>query len=206
MINKPSHKAERRSVPGIAARSADDGATTLVGYAAVFGEPADIAGIFDEIIAPGAFTKALTSSDVLAYHSHDSGRVLGRISSGTLRLAEDERGLAVEIDLPDTSDGHDAKTSVARGDIKGMSFGFRVPPGGDKWDFSGSKPVRTIYSVDLEEVSIVARPAYEGTEVALRSLDEARSVARRQHNFAAASRRVGMKMTFDLKKRPKSKA
>ena len=34
MINKPSHKAERRSVPGIAARSADDGATALGGYAA----------------------------------------------------------------------------------------------------------------------------------------------------------------------------
>jgi phage head maturation protease len=43
--------------------------------------------------------------------------------------------------------------------------------------------------VDLREVSIVSEPAYDGTLIALRSLDEVRK-ERRQQNFTAASQRI----------------
>ena len=42
-----------------------------------------------------------------------------------------------------------------------MSFGFSVPAGGDDWSADGSE--RTLKSVRLHEVSIVAFPAYSGT-------------------------------------------
>ncbi|MFA7588578.1 MAG: HK97 family phage prohead protease [Novosphingobium sp.] len=178
-------------------RSAGDG-QTIVGYAAVFGSIADIGGQFREIIAPGAFRGAI-AGDVRALIDHDSGRVIGRTTAGTLRLVEDDVGLAVEIDLPDTQDGRDLATLIARGDISGMSFGFIVTR--QLWDETGDIPVRTIQAVDLREVSAVAFPAYDDTSLALRSLESARR-ERRQHNFrAAASRVLARKVSIDLRTR-----
>ena len=140
--------AEIRSiVQPVERRADDDGKVTVAGYAAVFGEVTDIAGYFDEVISPGAFTETLRTADVLAYFDHDRGRILGRSSSGTLRLKEDAKGLSVEIDLPDTSDGRDVRALIERGDIRGMSFGFRVTK--EQWDETGEKAKRTILAVDL---------------------------------------------------------
>lgn len=165
---------------------AGDSGKTIGGYAAVFNSEADIGGWFREKIAPGAFSEAV-KADVRALFDHDRGRVIGRTAAGTLRLAEDDTGLAVEIDLPDTSDGRDVATLISRGDITGMSFGFRVTK--EEWDETTEPPLRTIKGVELEEVSVVAFPAYVDTSVAMRSLDEARK-ERGKHNFNAAARRV----------------
>lgn len=158
------------------------------GYAALFNSEADIGGCFREIIAAGAFSETLKNSDIRALVDHDSGRVIGRSSAGTLRLKEDDKGLSVEIDLPDTTDGRDLAVSMERGDITGMSFGFIVRH--DEWDETSDPPTRTIHKVDLREVSAVAFPAYGDTEIALRSLEEARrerqqaEQQRRMHNQA----------------------
>lgn len=136
----------------------------LEGYAATFNIEARI-GSFVETILPGAFRSAL-AGDVLALLDHDTGKVLGRTRSGTLRLSEDTRGLAFSLDLPDTAAGRDALALAERNDLGGMSFGFNVPKGGESW--SGER--RTLRTVGLKEISIVsAWPAYAGTEIALRS-------------------------------------
>lgn len=180
---------------------ADDGKMTVAGYAAVFYEEADIGGWYREVIAPGAFAKTIQAQDVRAFFGHDRGRVLGRKSAGTLRLQEDAKGLFVEIDLPDTSDGRDARTLIDRGDISGMSFGFEVVR--QEWDETGDVAKRTILEVVLEEVSIVSMPAYDGTSIALRSLEDARK-ERGQQNFKAAENRLRMKVNLDLKVRSKA--
>jgi len=147
---------------------------TVAGYAAVFNSPADIGDMWQEVVAPGAFAETLRSgSDVLALYSHEIERLLGRQSSGTLRLSEDERGLSVEIDLPDTTDGRDVATLIKRGDLKGMSFGFCVTH--DEWDETTTPPKRTIHAVDLREVTITASPAYEDTECGMRSLEKVKA-------------------------------
>ena len=98
----------------------------LEGHAAVFGVPARI-GAFTETIRPGAFRAALAGgTDVLALIDHDPSRLLGRTSSGSLRLSEDTRGLAFVIDVPDTQLGRDILALAERRDLGGMSFGFRV--------------------------------------------------------------------------------
>lgn len=191
---------ERRFMARMPEIRADVAGKTAAGYAALFGVDADIGGMFIERIAPGAFADAL-QSDVRALIDHDSGRVIGRTKSGTLRLSEDETGLAVEIDLPDTTDGRDIAEQMRRGDITGMSFGFRVTK--EQWDDTGDIPARTILGVELYEVSIVAFPAYEDTEIALRSLAEARD-ERKRENFSAAARRLRMKTTLDLTSRSKA--
>lgn len=193
---------ERRTLTVVPELRADDKGKTVKGYAAVFNEPADIGGSFREIIAPGAFKMSL-DNDVRALIDHDTGRVIGRTKSGTLRLKEDAHGLAVEIDLPDTTDGRDLSVSLERGDISGMSFGFSVRH--DEWDETNDPPTRTIRAVELYEVSAVAFPAYDGTDIALRSLEAARK-EQRQQNFSAAARRLAMKADLAIRKARESKA
>lgn len=164
---------ERRAVTAAPELRAEGAAKIARGYAALFNSEADIGGYFREIIAPGAFADTLKDSDVRALIDHDSGRVIGRTKSGTLRLVEDDKGLAVEIDLPDTTDGRDLAVQLERGDISGMSFGFIVRH--DEWDETSDPPTRTIHAVDLREVSAVAFPAYGDTEIALRSLENAKA-------------------------------
>ena len=147
----------------------------IEGYAATFGVVADL-GAFRETIAPGAFRSAL-AGDVLALMDHDPAKVLGRTRSGTLRLSEDSRGLAFSLDLPDTQAGRDLQALSERGDLGGMSFGFKVPKGGVSW----SGQTRTLRAIDLKEISIVqAWPAYPDTEIALRSRVDADTHRRRR--------------------------
>lgn len=179
---------------GVETRAAD-GKRTLVGYAAVWNSDTTIGDYFVERIAPGAFSKAI-GGDILALYDHDMGRVLGRTRSKTLRLAEDDRGLKVEIDVPDTSDGNDLWTLVERGDVAGMSFAFRATK--QEWDESGDIPHRTVIEAELYEVTATASPAYPDTTLAARSLEEARAEAekmraekaKREADAAAAKRRV----------------
>jgi HK97 family phage prohead protease len=191
---------ERRAISNPPELRASDSGKVAKGYAALFGVETDIGGYFREKIARGAFSDAV-KADVRALVDHDSGRVIGRSTSGTLRMKEDDKGLAVEIDLPDTTDGRDLAVQLERGDISGMSFGFRVTH--DEWDESGDIPSRTIHKVELYEVSAVAFPAYDDTSIALRSLDNARN-ERRAKNFNAAARRLRMKTTLDLASRSKA--
>ena len=77
------------------------------GYAATFDSDSEPLP-FIERIAPGAFTRSLASGfNAKLYVDHDTGRLLATTRAGTLRLTEDARGLRVDADLPDTSDGRD---------------------------------------------------------------------------------------------------
>jgi HK97 family phage prohead protease len=139
----------------------------LEGYAATFGTETRIAERFTEVIVPGAFAASLKAGgDILALCDHDTGRVLARTRSGTLRLTEDRHGLAFSLDVPDTTAGRDVLALAERGDLGGMSFGFSVRQGGEHWQ--GDR--RELRSVDLFEISIVsAFPAYPETSIAARA-------------------------------------
>lgn len=138
----------------------------LEGYAATFGTEARI-GDFTETIAPGAFAGSLGQHrDVLGLVDHDPAKLLGRTRSGTLRLREDARGLAFEIDVPATSLGQDVLALAERGDLGGMSFAFTAGKDGEAWQ--GRR--RELRAINLIEVSIVMSfPAYAGTSVHARS-------------------------------------
>jgi HK97 family phage prohead protease len=165
---------ERRALQ-FEVRTARDNPRRLEGHAAVFDTETRVAD-FVETIRSGAFAATLASgADVLALVDHDPTRVLGRTRSGTLRLLEDARGLAFSLDLPDTQTARDVLALTERGDIGGMSFGFRAT--GEHW--SGNR--RELRAVELREISVVsAWPAYSNTSV------EARS--RRTPTFPAALR------------------
>lgn len=173
------NKLERRALTGLHLEERDaDGkkSPVLRGYAAVFNADSEMLGWFIERIAPGAFDKTLAEgADVRALVDHDSGKILGRSKSGTLRMEVDDHGLAVEIDPPDTSAGRDVVESVRRGDLDGMSFAFTTVS--DSWETKDKAQVRTLKEVELHDVSVVAYPAYPDTNVALRSMEAAQKAA-----------------------------
>jgi uncharacterized protein len=190
---------EREVRGGIPAeiRTESDG-IKVSGYAAVFNEAADIAGMFREVIAPGAFRDAIGRDDVVFLINHD-GLPLARTRSGTLTLTEDATGLRIDTTLdPEDPDVKSITGKMKRGDLDKMSFAFRATK--QAWDETTNPPTRTIQEAELYDVSIVTSPAYDGTSIALRSLDEARKDTR-AHNSKAAAQRLRMKVSLDLKSR-----
>jgi len=152
-------------------RSASLEGNTLSGLAHAYGQKARINGRM-ETLKPGAFTEALKSSDAVALFNHDPNGILGRQSSGTLRLEDSDEGLRFSVDLPDTQVGRDVRTLVERGDIVGASFGFVPGKVTFSRDPATGLEVRTHVSVkELMDVSPVAMPAFAGTSLQLRSAD-----------------------------------
>jgi uncharacterized protein len=140
----------------------------ISGYAAVFNSKTSIGDFFEEVIAPGAFARTISENgDIRALFNHNWDHVLGRTKNGTLKVEEDNRGLKFEVELPNTSLARDLAESLRRGDINQCSFGFYAT--NDTWDYAVEPAVRTLNEVELYEISVVSIPAYEDTEVALRS-------------------------------------
>lgn len=163
---------ERRA--GLELRAAGGKSTPrLAGYAAVFNAPSEDLGGFTEIVRPGAFARSLSAKtpDCMALVHHMPHLVLGRRSAGTLRLSEDSKGLAFEIDLPDTATARDLAVSVERGDITGCSFGFVARKGGDRWETRAGRTIRELLDVELHEITVTPTPAYPDTTVARRALE-----------------------------------
>ena len=162
---------ERRMVATADLRVIAEGTPRIAGHAALFDSVSEDLGGFRERIRPGAFAASLAADDVRALFNHDPNVILGRNRAGTLRLTEDERGLGIEIDPPDTQAARDLMVSIARGDVSQMSFGFSVGPGGQTWEKDAQGGVlRTLTAVRLFDVSPVVFPAYPDTAVAVRAL------------------------------------
>ena len=146
-----------------------DGSHTISGVAVAYNSPSVDLGGFTEVVAPGAFTDSLKQDgDVLCLRDHDQTILLGRTKSGTLQLSDNATGLRFSCQLPNTSQAADLAESISRGDLDGVSFGFRVVT--DQWTDAGAgKITRTLLKVDLFEISPCSFPAYPASQVSVRS-------------------------------------
>lgn len=155
----------------VRAVATDDGSLKIGGYAATFN--AEATGLnFREVIAPGAFTRALASEDpVFLLVNHDmEGIPLASTQSGTLQLRQDSTGLYMEATLDAANPkAQELSSALRRGDMDKMSFAFTVSPEGQTRDAG----LRTINDIErLYEVSVVTLPAYDSTSVGMRSAEE----------------------------------
>jgi len=162
-----------------------DGSLKIGGYAATFN--AEATGLnFREVIAPGAFTRALASNDpVFLLVNHDmEGIPLASTQSGTLQLRQDKTGLYMEATLdPANPKAQELSSALRRGDMDKMSFAFTVSPDGQTKDAG----LRTLTDIErLYEVSVVTLPAYDSTSVGMRSVEEA--------DLDLAKRKLSMKV------------
>lgn len=144
----------------------------LGGYAAVFNQVADIGpGRYLERLAPTVFRSVLATPDldVVGLFNHDMNRLLARTRNGSLRLSADSHGLGFELDLPDTPTGDEVRSMVDAGLIDKCSFSF-IPGQGDSRSMQDGRQLITRTDVKrLIDVSVVTLPAYQGTDVSLRS-------------------------------------
>lgn len=156
---------------------------TIEGYAVVFNQRSKVLydattkRFFYEEILPGAITEDLLKrSDVKALLEHDKNRLLARSvkGEGSLTLTVDDYGLKYRFEAPDTQDGNYAVEMVKRGDLFGSSFAFFVDQRSVKWEKQpDGMMLRKIPQIlSLRDVSIVSDPAYGGTEVNVRSMQD----------------------------------
>lgn len=148
----------------------------LTGYAALFDDPttlwSDPYGKVVESIKPGAFARAIgEGQDVRALVDHNSSLLLGRTRSGTLRIWEDDKGLAFELRLPETQVARDLAENIRLGNVSQCSFAFSPADGGET-SITEERDGLVVTSieltdVDLFDVSIVTYPAYPSTSVDL---------------------------------------
>lgn len=138
-----------------------------------------------EKFAPGAFSWALDQSPeareihLLSGHSFD--RPLASRKAGTLLFRDTRNALNFEAvltpDILSTSWGSDFVAAFAAGLVGGISPGFRVAPIEGAEETTDEEPslgkalIRTLFAVVLFEMSLVTRPAYDETELNVRSWD-----------------------------------
>lgn len=168
----PDHEIRAFAIDGVSIErraEGDEESLRLSGYAAVFNRETDIAGIFTEVIRPGAFGRAVEDGqDVALLFNHDPSTVMARTTNGTLVLREDNIGLWFEAELdPRDQDAQRVVTKVERGNVSQGSFAFNVTtePSGEAWDFNQEPPLRELLNLDLFDVSPVTYPAYSDTQV-----------------------------------------
>jgi HK97 family phage prohead protease len=145
----------------------------LTGRPVVYDQPTvikDIFGEYTEVIRRGALDGADLSDTRLLYN-HDLSKVPLARSPKTMWFKLDPAGLTMTAELPDTEEGRSVYTAVKRGDLTGMSFAFKVPEGGSRYDAKTN--TRTITKIEkIYECSIVPFPAYPQTSVEARAAIE----------------------------------
>jgi HK97 family phage prohead protease len=160
---------ERRNFDTTIEIRSNEGKNVIRGYAAMFGKKSDDLGGFIEIIEPGFFDGVL-NDDVRALKNHDANLILGRTTSGTLRIGVDTNGLWYEYDDPETTYSKDLARSIERRDITQSSFAFTVAK--EDWKEEAGVSIRILKKAGkLVDVSPVTYPAYPDTTVAKRHLD-----------------------------------
>ncbi len=188
-----------KNVAKVSIRAAGD-EQFISGYAAVFyreDDPGSEYWMWDDYVErlqPGCFDRAIRDShDARGLFDHNSENLLGRVSNGTCKLSVDSVGLRFEIPIDaDDPDHQRVCAKIRRGDLTGCSFAFANATA--EWieqnNDGKSIWIRNITDLDLYDVGPVTWPAYEATEVGLRTavaderqLVEARSVltAHRNH-------------------------
>ena len=140
----------------------------LEGYAIVYNDVSNLVRdngtgeAFREIIAPGAFTQSIKTSNISFAFLHSDNAEYGDTNSKTLILAEDSNGIYFRMSLPPYA--NTLKNKISSGAIKGMSFGF-LPR-----DVEVRKDgVRIVKRGELKHISPVYNPAYNKTEVKIKS-------------------------------------
>lgn len=156
-----------------AADPAGENSLILDGIPIVFDKPTiinDVFGKYNEVIQAGALSGA-DLSDVRLLYNHDMNKVPLARTPKTMRFNLDPAGLKMTAELPSTEEGNSVYTAVKRGDLSGMSFAFKVPPGGDTFDAKTN--TRTITKIEkVYEFSITPFPAYPQTSIEARSAIE----------------------------------
>ena len=199
MPAKPSERQYRSLAVPLNVRTADGSADKrfdtgyyVEGYASTFNDPYVLFEDWDgneyrEIISPDAFKDA-DMSDVIMQYDHE-GKVLARMSNGTLVVEPDAHGLFIAADLSGSQAARDLYEEISNGLVTRMSWAFSV--GADEYD-RDSKTTTITRVKKVYDVSAVSLPADPNTEISARNLlngvieQSRKELARRKYALAKA--------------------
>lgn len=154
-------------------RSAGEGDDVrAVGLGVVYDRWEELWPGYRERILPGAVKLA---DNVKSYFNHDPNMVLSTTESDPpLKVRETDDGFEYDSPIPPTSYGRDLAVNLERRNVKGSSFTFSVPRGGDKvWEDEDGVFHREISELILYEIGPVTDPAFVSTTADVRSSREA---------------------------------
>lgn len=153
-----------------AADPAGESSLIITGRPIVYDQPTKIKapfGDYIEVIKRGALDGA-DLSDIRLLYNHDTNRIPLARTPKTMSFELDPAGLTMRTELPNTEEGRSVYLAIKRGDLSGMSFAFKVPEGGSRYDAKTN--TRTITKIEkVYEFSIVPFPAYPQTSVEARN-------------------------------------
>ena len=133
-------------------------------------------------------------SDVILQYDH-SGKVLARMSNGTLGLEADDNGLYVYADLSKSRASKDLYEEISNGLITKMSWAFTVQE--DAYD--RATRTRTITKIKkIYDVSAVSIPANSDTDISARSYFDGVIEAEKQELLEQNKQLELMKRKFDF--------
>lgn len=162
-------------VPFALTRDAGEGdGLTFEGYAAVFNRVEHIEdefGVYDEVIAPGAFAKTIRERMPQFMFNHGKSPLWHNMPIGRItELREDPRGLYVRARLSDNWLIHPIRDAIRDGAIEGMSVRAEYTKQDRKG--TGRQQLRTVREAKVFELGPVTFPAYTETTAAVRSLEQ----------------------------------
>lgn len=179
MSMKPNEREYRDfTLAVIETKEEEQGSMVVRGYASTFNEPytlyEDDEVVIREQVSPNAFEQA-DMSDIIMQFDH-RGKVFARISNGTLKVAPDEHGLAIEANLGGTEIGRELYEEIKGGYITKMSYGYTVKDA--EWEQRKQEDGRTLETRTITQVgkvydvSAVSLPANDGTSISVRNLSD----------------------------------
>lgn len=151
----------------------EDGSMTVNGYVNKTEQFSKMLGRneqFKEKISRGAFKRAIEKAKEIHFLAeHDGEKILSSTRNNSLELSEDANGLYMSATITPTSWGKDYYELIKSGILKNMSFGFRSIK--DSWKKVEGYFERTVYELELFEVSVVKDPAYSQSSISARGID-----------------------------------
>ena len=124
--------------------------------------------------------------------------MLGRNRAGTLKLWEDERGLAYDITAPATQTVEDLVLGpLRRGDVSQSSFGFEIIKRRTEDNLEEKWSLQTLTEVKLWDVSPVTFPASPTTDSGVRAALAESGIEAEALAAVVLRARAGAHLTFD---------
>lgn len=149
------------------------------GTGIVYNSKTELIDGYFESIAAGAFTRSLNKFNTIkSFINHDPSKILSTTrSEPALEIFDNDDELYFISPIPPTTYGTDLIENLKRKNINGASFSFTVSDGGEEYKINKDGSIhRIITSAEIYEVGPVTNPAYEQTEVNLRSKDQFRDI------------------------------
>lgn len=151
----------------------DDGSYNIGGYVNVTERESELlysakrSKWFNEIVKQGAFKRSLSSGkQIPLLLEHDYEKRLAD-TTNTLTLIEDQIGLRFDAEIRDK----DVYEKIKSKQINNCSFGFR-PVEQEFENVSDVREKRYLKDLELLEISLVENPAYAGSLVEVRNMNE----------------------------------